>query len=120
MVSGGSEGSRKGVKVDRYAGRPLLWLLEWYVLDAIGMLHDDERERLRLMEPHLAKTFKCEGNWREIVNQVMEFPLTLPGEIRENWEKNLALAHSRGQPVVPEEYAQAFVDQNFPHIVSAG
>lgn len=104
--------------MDRYEGKPFLRLLEWYVLDAIGQLHEHQRQSLHSMEPKLAKTFGVSGTWQEIVSAQMDFPASLPAEIEEIWERNLAAAHARGQPVIPEEFARAFIDQNFPDIVS--
>ncbi len=102
--------------MDRYKGKPLLRLLECYVLDAIGMLHDEHREVLHRMEPRLTRVFGHEGAWLDILIKEMEFPDTLPGKIRKNWEGFLAAARAQGAAVDPEEYAQRFVDANFPGI----
>ena len=102
--------------MDRYSGRPFVRLLECYVLDAIGQLHEEYRQTLQRMEPKLSKTFGESGTWLEILSKEMEFPDTLPGKIRQNWEGFLVAAREQGAPVDPEEYAQRFVDANFPDI----
>ena len=104
--------------MDRYEGRPLGRLVECYVLDVIGQLHDSQREALQKMEPRLTRVFKIEGTWRDIVVSVMGFPETLPSKIEMLWEKNLGIAKAQGAYVIPDEFAMAFVDQNFPELLS--
>ena len=104
--------------MDRYAGKPFLKLLECYVLSAIGQLDERQQETLQRMEPKLADVYNLGGTWLDIVSSQMAFPETLPQQIREVWESNLAKAHERGSPVEPNEFAMAFVDQNFPNVVS--
>lgn len=100
--------------MDRYAGKPFLRLLECYVLFAIGQLDERQQETLQRMEPKLADVYNVSGTWLDIVSSQMVFPETLPQQIREIWESNLVKAHERGSPVDPNEFAMAFVDQNFP------
>ena len=102
---------------DRYAGRPFLRLLECYVLDALGELDDAQRETLRRMEPKLTAVYGTPGSWRDVVAAQMEFPASLPDQIREIWTRNVEAARSRGQTAIPEDFARAFVDQNFPAAV---
>jgi hypothetical protein len=104
--------------MDRYEGRPLARLVECYVLDAIGQLHDQHRRAMEKMEPHLARIYKTKGSWQQIVASVMEFPETMPATIERLWEKNLGIAKAQGAAVIPDEFAMAFVDQNFPELLS--
>jgi hypothetical protein len=104
--------------MDRYEGRPLARLIECYVLDAIGQLEDRHREAMEKMEPHLARIYKTSGTWQEIVASAMGFPETLPEKIEKLWEKNLGIAKAQGAAVIPDEFAMAFVDQNFPELLS--
>ena len=105
--------------MDRYSGKPFLRLLECYVLDAIGQLDDAQRQALRRMEPKLADVYRMNGSWVDIVNAQMDFPESLPAQIRAIWEKNLVSARARGVAVNPNEFAVVFVDQNFPPDVVA-
>lgn len=100
--------------MDRYSGKPFLRLLECYVLDAIGQLDDGQRQTLRRMEPKLTDVYRMNGTWLDIVSAQMDFPESLPAQIREIWEKNLASARARGAAIDPNEFAVVFVDQNFP------
>lgn len=103
----------------RYVGKPFLRLLECYVLDAMGALHADQAEVLRLMEPKLGETYGMKGTWQQIVSAQMSLPDVLPGKIRVLWESQLETATARGSTINPGEFATAFVDQNFPDVVAA-
>lgn len=100
--------------MNRYEGKPLVRLLECYVLAAIDQLDDAQRETLRRMEPKLSSIYNRNGTWLEIIRDEMEFPASLPIKIREVWESNLARLRASGVAVDPNEFAMAFVDQNFP------
>ena len=102
--------------MQRYEGKPLLRLLECYVLSAIDQLDEGQSETLRRMEPKLALTYNRSGTWCQIIHDVMGFPDSLPIKIREVWENNLTRVRASGGDVDPNEFAMAFVDQNFPEI----
>lgn len=102
----------------RYEGKPLIRLLECYVLAAIDQLDDAQRETLQRMEPKLSSIYKRSGTWIEIIRDEMEFSDSLPMKIREIWEDNLGRLHAQGVAVDPNEFAMAFVDQNFPDAVA--
>lgn len=104
--------------MNRYEGRPLARLIECYVLDAIGQLSNGQLESLQKMEPHLTRIYNVHGTWRQMVAEVMGFPETLPSKIEMLWEKNLGIAKAQGAHVIPNEFAMAFVDQNFPELLS--
>lgn len=98
---------------DRYKDKPLLRLLELYVLDAIGKLEEKDRAVLEQMTPKLCETFGVEGTWKQAIEKAMEFPSHMPRLIAENWEKNLKLAKEQKLQINPQEYAMHFVDNNF-------
>jgi len=100
--------------MNRYEGKPLVRLLECYVLAAIDQLNDGQLETLQRMEPKLSSIYKRSGTWLEIITDEMEFPESLPVKIREVWESNLARFRASGVAFDPNEFAMAFVDQNFP------
>ena len=102
--------------MQRYEGKPLLRLLECYVLFAIGQLGEGQSETLRRIEPKLALTYNRSGTWDQIIHDEMGFPDSLPVKIREVWENNLARVRASGGEIDPNEFAMAFVDQNFPEI----
>jgi len=97
----------------RYEGKPFLRLLECYVLDAIDHLSDENRKQLEVLSPKLQEIYRCSGNWREIVEQVMHFSPDIRVNITEIWEKNKLVAEELGDCLNPEYFSQIFVDANF-------
>ncbi|MFZ6875854.1 hypothetical protein ACO0LF_27610 [Undibacterium sp. Di27W] len=100
--------------MNRYEGKPFLRLLECYVLAAIDQLDAGQSEALKNMEPKLAAVYNTSGTWVEIVRDQMDFPESLPKKIREIWESNLVKLRANGVSIDPNEFAMAFIDQNFP------
>ena len=99
---------------ERYLGKPFLRLLECYVLRAIGKLTAEEESTLENTSPKLREVYKADGSWFEIVASVMELPESLPSQINAIWEKNCELAKANGEELVPQDFAEMFVDKNFP------
>jgi hypothetical protein len=98
---------------DRYKGKPLLRLLELYVLDAIGHLEEKDHGLLQQMTPKLCETFHVKGTWKQAIEKAMELPSNMPSLIADNWEKNLKIANDHKAKLVPQEFAMRFVDDNF-------
>jgi formate dehydrogenase maturation protein FdhE len=96
----------------RYEGKPLLRILECYVLWAIGELGNVEEAKLSGMEPQLRQALKQQGNWREVIEKAMEFPGNMPEMIRANWEKNQSIAKQQHRELAPQQFAEMFVDSN--------
>lgn len=102
------------MSADRYAGKPLLRLLELYVLRAIGELTPTEEQKLVQMAPQLRQSLGGNGSWHNAVETAMNMPANMPALIQEMWTKNSALAASQGDGAAftPDYFAQTFVDQN--------
>ena len=99
--------------MSRYDGKPFLRLLDCYVLRAIGELDAQQEGALQSMEPKLANVYGRSGPWFEIVAQQMDFPDTLPEQIRNIWKSGKAKASQQGLAVDPNEFTRQFVDTNF-------
>jgi hypothetical protein len=99
--------------MNRYFEKPFIKLLECYVLNAIGHLDQTQQEKLKLLEPNLAKTYEMEGSWIEIIEAQMELPSNLQVVIRDVWEDGLETAKSKGLKIDPNEFAIVFVRENF-------
>lgn len=97
----------------RYDGKPLLRLLECYVLWSVDQLPTDQAEALEGMAPKLGATYGADGTWQEIVASQMEFPPDLPDALRGMWERTLVKAGDKRGRVDPEVWAQQVVDSNF-------
>ena len=100
----------------RYAGKPMLRLLDSYVLDAIGHLPAEVDAKMTEMEPKFREAFGATGSWREMVESAMQFPQGMPDAIREVWAKGrVKFLAAQGQEPDPAEFTMTFVDTNFPH-----
>jgi hypothetical protein len=98
----------------RYAGKPLVRLLDAYVLWAIGALPPAQEASLQQMTPKLRQTWnRTEEHWQDVLASEMHFPATMPATIREMWEKNQTIAVTSRVTLTPLDFAHMFVDQNF-------
>lgn len=98
---------------DRYAGKPLVRLLELYVLRSIGQLPQPEEQKLTQMAPKLHALYGGNGEWHDAIASSMKMPGNMPALIADTWKKNLDIAASRGATLTPNQFAQMFVDVNF-------
>ncbi len=96
----------------RYQGKPLLRLLECYVLWAIDELGAGEATALREMTPKLQGIYRVDGTWQDILASIMQMPPNLPTLIRTLWDKNSEIARKAGSTLTPQAFAEMFVDQN--------
>jgi hypothetical protein len=91
--------------MSRYQGKPLLRLLELYVLWCVGELPERDQATLQEMEPKLRSTYQKTGTWYEILEAVMDLPIQARQEIRIRWQ-------TRQGSESPQRFAEAFVDEN--------
>ncbi|MGO9530931.1 MAG: hypothetical protein ACLP2X_17420 [Syntrophobacteraceae bacterium] len=66
----------------RYQGKPLLRLLECYVLWAIGRLSEKEVGTLMKMTPKLQSVYGLQGEWHEVIAGALQLPDDMPEKIR--------------------------------------
>ena len=97
----------------RYEGKPLLRLLECYVLWCIGELSEDDRAAMERMTPDLQRVYQRTGTWQAIVAAVMEFPADMPEGVRAVWKTARTAGASMNVPIPAETFARMFVDRNF-------
>jgi len=98
----------------RYDGKPLLRLLDQYVLWAIGELSTDQEDNLNRMAPKLQARFGGGGQWHEAVERAVRMDADTPQQIQGMWVRNLERARANGLTLTPEEFALMVVDENFP------
>lgn len=96
----------------RYSGKPMLRLLELYVLWSLGHLSEDDAARLQAMAPKLTDTFGGNGTWQGAIANTMELPENMPQQIREMWTKNQQIAVANGVELPVQQFAEMFVDSN--------
>jgi hypothetical protein len=98
----------------RYDGIPFLRMLEFYVLWAIGELPQAEQDILNRMAPKLQSMYGGTGEWHDAIAAAMHMPPEMPVAIRDMWVRNLEVARSNGVTLAPQQFAEMFVDENFP------
>jgi hypothetical protein len=98
----------------RYDGKPLLRLLDLYVLRAIGKLSPDQEENMNRMAPKLQSRFGGGGQWHEAVERAVGMEAEAAQDIRDMWARNQEIARANGLTLTPEEFALMVVDDNFP------
>jgi hypothetical protein len=97
----------------RYDGKPLLRLLELYVLKAIDELTPLDQDTLTRMAPKLQAIYGGKGQWQEALEAGVRMPADMPQVIREMWAKNLEIAQANNVPALsPQKFAEMFVDEN--------
>ncbi len=96
----------------RYQGKPLLRLLECYVLWAIGQLPATEANTLKDMTPKLLAIYGVQGDWQQIIASVVQLPPNMPDMIQSTWAKNTEIARKNQAVLTPQQFAEMFVDQN--------
>lgn len=98
---------------DRYDGKPLLRLLELYVLRALGELPALEEETLAKLAPKLQTIYGGNGPWYEAIEAAVRMPADMPGQIRDLWAENLKIAQTKNVPALSaQQFAELFVDEN--------
>jgi hypothetical protein len=97
---------------ERYKGKPLLKLLELYVLDSIDELPESDRKTLEKMAPKLGELYGGCGTWKEAIAAAVRMPAHMPSAIRDMWQKNTQVARERGETLTPQQFAEMFVDTN--------
>jgi hypothetical protein len=102
----------KSPNPSRYHGKPLLRIIECYVLWVVGQLPQKEAQAMADVTLKLQQLYKTTGTWQEVISKVMEFPPTMPEMIRGLWVKNAAIAKANNVKLSPQQFAEMFVDQN--------
>jgi hypothetical protein len=97
----------------RYDSKPLLRLLELYVLKALDELPLPEQEALNKLAPKLQVLYGGEGQWHEAIEAAVRMPADMPQLIREMWAKSLEIAEANNVPALSaQKFAELFVDEN--------
>jgi hypothetical protein len=96
----------------RYGGKPLLRLLELYVLMAIDELPEEDRQTLESTAPKLRAIYRGNGTWNEAVAAAVHMPSVMPAAIRQTWARNIEIARANGVVLHPQMFAEMLVDEN--------
>jgi hypothetical protein len=100
--------------VDRYEGRPLLLLVENYVLSAIGFLAPDSEQKVASVTQ---RVFGGGADWRSTVRSTLRLGDSLDQGLLQMWAKNQKIAKDAGVTLSPEDFARMVADTNFAHLI---
>ena len=99
---------------DRYRGRPLLVVLENYVLAAIGELPPEKHGAVAKV---VQTVFGGGADWMKTVRSQLQLGDSLDASLRGMWERNQATAAKNGITLHPVQFAKMVADQNFAELI---
>jgi hypothetical protein len=99
---------------ERYAGRPLLIVLENYVLDCIGELAPEKQAIARTV---VQRVWGGGEDWKGTVRQQLKLQPAMDEALRGMWSRNQQIAQEQKVVLAGDEFARMVVDQNFAHLI---
>jgi hypothetical protein len=110
----GKKQERAPANMDRYKGKPLLILLENYVLSCIGFL---PQEKVPALTDAVQKVYGGGDDWKATLRSTLHFEDALDDNLRQLWLRNQDLAKQANELLLPEDFARMVVDQNFSSLI---
>ena len=99
---------------ERYEGRPLLVILENYVLDTIGALSAEQSCKMQ----GIVERVWPGPDWRDTVRKTLNLKPAMDDSIRKLWETSKVTSKSASAPeLTPVQFAKMLVDKNFSHLI---
>ena len=98
-----------------HKGRPLLLIIENYVLDCVGALGPERQLQIRAV---VERAFGGEAGWRRTVSGVLDLGESLDEELRRMWQQNQEIARANGTALHPAQFAKMVADQNLAHLIN--
>jgi hypothetical protein len=99
---------------ERYEGRPLILILDNYILDSIGELPSDKKA---LITSIVQKVFGGGADWKKTVRDVLQLSETIEDNIRSLWAENKKIAAQNNAELHPVQFAKMIVDDNFAEFI---
>jgi hypothetical protein len=99
---------------DRYLNRPLLVMVENYILDCIGELQPQEQEAIARLVQH---ALEPQADWRQTLRDYLHFDAAMDEELRELWKNNREIAREHESDLSAIHFARMVVDDNFPELL---
>jgi hypothetical protein len=97
---------------ERYHGRPLVLVLESYVLDCIGELSTARREQVA---DSVQEAFGGDRDWKRTIRRQLRIADSLDDSLRQMWARNQEIARENAYDLHPVQFAKMVVDKNFAH-----
>ena len=99
---------------ERYSGRPLLIVLENYVLDCIGELGPDKQALARSV---VQRVWGGGDDWKATVREQLKLLPSTDEALHGMWSRDQELAQQHNQPLHGIQFARMVVDENFAHLI---
>ncbi|MCI0446506.1 hypothetical protein L0244_09620 [bacterium] len=99
---------------ERYEGRPLILILDNYILDCIGELAS---EKQALITSIVQKVFGGGSDWKKTVREVLQLSESIEDNIRSLWIQNQEIAAQNNSELHPVQFAKMIVDDNFAEFI---
>lgn len=96
-----------------YEGRPLLKLVECFVLKAIGHLEPGTEATLQRMTPKLQQIYSKTGSWDDVIKDILAWPADIEAQIRTAWEAERMSCSEAGHDLSAAEFTVSYVDRLF-------
>ncbi len=100
--------------MDRYTGKPLLILLENYVLSCIGCL---PAEKVPGLAAIVRKVYGGGDDWKATLRSALHLEDGLDDDLRQMWLRNQDIARQANESLLPEDFARMVVDDNFSSLI---
>jgi hypothetical protein len=97
------------VEPERYRGRPVLVVVENYILAAIGELPRDDAH----MQAIVQHAFGGGSDWMATVRTVLDLNDSIDASLQAMWARNQEIARQKGISLHPVQFAKMVADQNF-------
>jgi len=102
------------VEPERYRGRPLLVVLENYVLAAIGELPPS---KITSVGKIVQSVFGGGVDWMKTVRKQLQLGDSIDESLHRMWIENQVIAKERGDKLQPVQFAKMVADQNFAELI---
>ena len=99
---------------DRYRDRPLLIVLESYVLECIGELAPAKQQAARAL---VQGVFGGGDDWRATMRQQLQLSAAFDEQIGSEWLRRRTRARESGQDLPPMRFARWIVDRHFAELL---
>jgi hypothetical protein len=99
---------------ERYKGRPLLIILENYILSAIDQLPQDKCEVAAQL---VQATFGGDKNWMQTIRKELALNDSIDESLRQLWANNQSIAKQNSMTLQPVQFAKMIADQNFANLI---
>ena len=100
---------------ERYRDKPLLIILENYILDCIGALEPERQQTVRAV---VQRTFGGGDDWKKTIREMVQMDESLDEQLRQMWQHNQETARANGVELLPIQFAKMVADQNFADLMS--